>query len=164
VTNPATRYPSLVTGLLFGGVLLLAGCGKSGITIENSPPPNDPSQGSGFTSLEYFDPPNQTQIKSRLTGTDEKPLPDGLIYLKQPKLEFFYTNGTPQAVVEAPECVYDMQQHTVNSAAHLQMRSGDGKFRVEGDGFLWRHDDFFLYISNHVHTVIEPGPESKAHL
>ena len=36
-----------------------------------------------------------------------------------------------------------------------KLQTGDGKFRVEGDGFLWRQNDSFLTISNHVHTVIE---------
>jgi hypothetical protein len=142
--------------------LLLAGCGKSGNTNENSPPPNDTSHAGGFTSQEYFDPPNQTQVKSRLTGTEMKPLTSVLLYIKQPKLELFTTNGTPQAVIEAPECDYDAEHKTVNSAAHLQMRTGDGKLRVEGDGFLWRQDGSFLTISNHVHTVIITGPDVNA--
>jgi hypothetical protein len=28
---------------------------------------------------------------------------------------------------------------------------------VEGEGFLWRQTNFFLTISNKVHTVIENG-------
>jgi hypothetical protein len=113
----------------------------------------------GFTSVEYFAQPNQTQMKSRLSGAEAQPLPGGLLVIKHLKLETFNTNGSPQAIVEAPECVYDTQHNTANSAGHLQLQSGDGKFRTEGDGFLWRQDDSFLTISNHVHTVIEIGPE-----
>ena len=111
----------------------------------------------GFTSVEYFPQPNQTRMKSRLAGAEAQPLPGGLLVIKQLKLETFNTNGTPQAVVEAPECVYDMQHRTANSAGHLRLQSGDGKIRTEGDGFLWRQDDSFLTISNHVHTVIKTG-------
>jgi hypothetical protein len=42
-----------------------------------------------------------------------------------------------------------------NSPGHLQVQTGDGKFRVEGDGFLWRQSDSFLTISNNVRTVVE---------
>ncbi len=158
-TNRVTCHPSLAAGLLFAGALLLAGCGKSGDTNEKAPPPDADSHAGGFSSLEYFKQPNQTQVRSRLTGTEAQPLADGLVLLKQPKLEMFFTNGSLQAVVEAPECVYDTQSNTVNSASHLRMRSGDGKYRTEGDGFLWRQNDSFLTISNHVHSVFQIGPE-----
>ena len=116
---------------------------------------------NGFTSVEYFSQPNQTRMKSRLAGAEARPLPGGLLVIKQLKLETFNTNGTPQAVVEAPECVYDTQNNTASSAGHLRLQSGDGKIRTEGDGFLWRQDDSFLTISNHHHTMIESGPETN---
>jgi hypothetical protein len=115
----------------------------------------------GFTSVEYFPQPNQMRMKTRLAGAETQPLPGGLLVIKQLKLETFTTNGSPQAVVEAPECVYDTVHNTASSAGHLRLQSGDGKIRTEGDGFLWRQDDSFLTISNHVHTVIETGPEMK---
>ena len=118
----------------------------------------------GFTSVEYFPQPNQTRMKTRLAGAEAQPLPGGLLVIKQLKLETFTTNGSPQAVVEAPECVYDTVHNTASSAGHLRLQSGDGKIRTEGDGFLWRQNDSFLTISNHVHTVIETGPEMNTGL
>jgi hypothetical protein len=103
-------------------------------------------------------------MKSRLSGASAQPEPGGLLVIQQLKLETFNTNGSPQAVVEAPECVYDTQQFTATSAGHLQLQNGDGKIRTEGDGFLWRQEDSFLTISNHVHTVIETGPEMNTGL
>jgi hypothetical protein len=110
---------------------------------------------SDFTSVEYYPAPNQTQIKTRLSGSEAQPEAGGLLVVKQLKLESFSTNGNPQAMVEAPECIYDTLHNTANSAGHLQLRSGDGRIRTEGDGFLWRQNDSFLTISNHVRTVIE---------
>lgn len=115
----------------------------------------------GFTSVEYFPQPNQTRMKSRLAGAEAQPLPGGLLVIKQLKLETFTTNGSPQAVVEAPECIYDTVHDMANSAGHLQLQSGDGKIRTEGDGFLWRQDDSFLTISNNVRTAIENSPAIK---
>jgi hypothetical protein len=118
-----------------------------------------------FTSVEYYDAPlSRTQMKSRLSGAEAQPLPGGLLVIQQLKLETFTTNGSPQAIIEAPECTYDMQNGRASSAGHLQLQSGDGKIRVEGDGFLWRQDDSFLTISNRVHTVIETGPEMNTGL
>jgi hypothetical protein len=150
--------------MLLAGVLL-AGCKKSGDIAVDTPAPQDAAGHTrDFTYVEYYTQPNPTQMKSRLSGAEAQPEPGGLLVIKQFKLETFKTNGSPQAIVEAPECVYDTLHNTANSAGHLQLQSGDGKIRTEGDGFLWRQDDSFLTISNHVHTVIETGPEMNAGL
>ena len=114
---------------------------------------------SDFTSVEYFDAPNEQQMKTRLSGTDALPLPDnnGSVTIKNLKLETFNTNGTPGLIIEAPTCVYDTLKSVANSAGPLQVRSADGRFRITGVGFLWRQDDSFLAISNQVDTVIKSG-------
>ena len=122
------------------------------------------SHARDFTSVEYYAAPTQQQVKSRLSGAEAQPLAGGLLVIKQFRLETFNTNGSPQAIVEAPECVYDTLHYTASSAGHLQLQSGDGKIRVEGDGFLWRQDNSFLTISNHVRTVIETGLETNTGL
>ena len=112
---------------------------------------------SNFTSTEYYEPPNQKQIKSVLSGTEALPQPGGLLVIKQLKLEMFSPAGKLEWVVIAPECIYDTLKGEANSPGHLEVRTGDGKFRVEGDGFLWRQSDSFLTISNNVRTVVENG-------
>ena len=140
------------------GAVALAGCKKSGDIATNTPTPKDAGHTRDFTSVKYYDAPNATRMKTRLSGAEAQPLSGELLAIKQPKLESFSTNGSLQAVIEAPECIYDMQSNTVNSAGHLRMQSGDGRIRVEGDGFLWRQNDSFLTISNHHHTMIESAP------
>ena len=159
MTSPVTRHPPLVTLVLIAGAVLFAGCKKSGDNaVGTATSPEAAGHTRNFSSVEYYTAPNQARVKMRLSGTEGQPLPGGILLIKQLKLETFNTNGSPQAVVEAPECVYDTMHDTVNSAGHLQLRSGDGKIRTEGDGFLWRQDDSFLTISNHHHTMIESGP------
>jgi hypothetical protein len=119
------------------------------------------SHASDFSSVAYFEAPHQQQMKSRLSGAEAQPLAGGLLAIKQLKLETFNTNGSPAMVVEAPECVYDTLNGTANSPGHLQLRTGDGDFRVEGDGFLWRQNDSSLTISNQVRTVIENAPDKQ---
>jgi hypothetical protein len=112
---------------------------------------------SNFTSTEYYGSPNQQQIKSILSGAEALPQPGGLLVVKQLKLEIFNLDGRLEWVVNAPECVYDTFKGVANSPGHLEVRTGDGKFRVEGEGFLWRQSDSFLTISNNVRTVVENG-------
>jgi hypothetical protein len=119
---------------------------------------------SDFSSVEYFDAPHQQQMKSRMSGAEASPLAGGLLDIKQLKLEMFGTNGATEAVVEAPECVYDAQNGVANSPGHLKLRTGDGNLRIEGDGFLWRQTNQWLTISNRVQTVIQGVMESKTGL
>lgn len=107
-----------------------------------------------FTSTEYYPAPYQTQMKTRLSGADAQPVEGGLLAIQQLKLETFITNGQPQVIVETPECIYDSINGEANAAGKLSLQNGDGKVRVEGDGFLWRQNDSFLTISNNVKTII----------
>jgi hypothetical protein len=122
---------------------------------------NASGHASDFTSVEYYEPPHQQQVKSRLSGAEASPQPGGLLVIKQLKVEMFDLNGKPEVVVDAPECVYDTLKGVATSPGRLQVRTGDGSFRVEGEGFLWRQSDSFLTISNHVRTVIEVSSEKK---
>ena len=118
---------------------------------------NAAGHASDFTSVEYYEAPHQQEMKSRLSGAEAQPQGQ-LLLITQLKLELFNTNGAPEVVVKAPHCVYDTQTGLANSPGHLWLESGDGKSHVEGDGFLFRRDDSFLTISNHVHTVIQTMP------
>ena len=123
--------------------------------------PSPLASANDFASVEYYGPPNQRQAKTRLSGAAARPLTGGLLEVRQLKLETFATNGRPEIVIVAPECVYDQMNGLASSPGHIELRSGDGKFRVTGDGFLWRQDNYLLTISNHVHTVIKNMPETK---
>jgi hypothetical protein len=126
---------------------------------------NAPGHASkGFILVQYYDPPFERQMKTRMSGASGVALEGGLFAIKQLKLEMFSTNGATEAVVEAPECVYDLQMGVANSPGHLQLRTGDGNLRIEGDGFLWRRTNQWLTISNHVQTMIEGALESKTGL
>ena len=117
-----------------------------------------------FTSEQYFEPPNQQQVKIRLSGAEAVPLPGGLLEVKRLKIEKFTADGRTEAVVEAPECVYAPLDNVASSAGRLTLRTGDGKFRVEGEGFLWRLNESSLTISNEVRTVIEMPATAKTGL
>jgi hypothetical protein len=125
------------------------------IVAENRAQQNLAGPTGGFNSVEYYPAPAQMQVKSRLSGADAQPLEGGLLDIKQLRLEMFATNGALQVVVTAPECVYDMPNQMANSSGKIFLKNGDGKIRVEGEGFLWREDKSLLTISNQVRTTIE---------
>jgi hypothetical protein len=114
-----------------------------------------------FTTTEYFEPPHQQQIKTILSGAEAQPQPGGLLIIKQLKLEKFGVDGRLECVVTAPECIYDTMAGTASSGGHLQLQNGDGKYRVEGEGFLWRQTNSLLTISNQVRTRIENGAKTN---
>ena len=141
--------PRLMKSLLAAGAILLF------IIPTGRTQSSGVQRASDFTSVEYFDPPHQQQMKSRLSGAEAQPLAGGLLVIHQLRLETFDVSGKPEMIVNAPECVYDTFNRTASSPGHLTAQTGDGKYRVEGDGFLWRQNDSRLTISNNVQTLIE---------
>jgi len=135
---------------LIAGIAVLLAAVPSGRAQQNGV-----QHASNFTTTEYFSPPHQQQIKSIMSGAEALPQPGGQLVIKQLRLETFGLDGKLEVTIMAPECIYDTFKGVANSPGHLQVQTGDGKFRVEGDGFLWRQSDSFLTISNNVRTVVE---------
>jgi hypothetical protein len=117
-----------------------------------------------FSSVEYFEAPHQTTMKSRLSGAEAQPLAGGLLVIQQLKLETFDSNGVPEIIVKAPHCVYDTVHGVASSPGHLQLETPDGSSHIEGDGFLWLQASKTLYISNNVHSVFETVAKGKTSL
>lgn len=153
VMIPVTCRVACVIPLLMAGVILFLA------PTDGRAQSNAVSHVNDFTSVEYYPAPHQQQMRSRLSGAEAQPLPGGLLVIKQLKLEIFRPDGEPEIVVNAPACVYNQLNGTASSPGRLEVQTGDGKTRVEGEGFLWRQSDSFLTISNDVRTVIKLGPE-----
>lgn len=115
------------------------------------------NRASNFTTVEYYGPTNPTQPKCILSGAEASPQPGGLLVIRQFRLRMFDPAGKPTMVVTAPECIYDTTAETASSAGPLHLENGDGTFRLDGEGFLWRQTNSFLNISNQVRTVVENG-------
>jgi hypothetical protein len=112
-----------------------------------------------FRVPEYYDPPHETQLRSLLQGAEAQPEPGGLVLIRDLKLQTFGVNGEYQVLVEAPHCVFDSVQRAARSPGRLQAQTADGKFYLEGEGFLWQQTNSNLIISNRVHTVISSVPK-----
>ena len=137
--------------------VLLAALMRSG-SLDAQPAVIGPA--SHFTMSEYFDPPHETQMKSLITGAEAQPLPGGRFLIKELRLELFNESGKVETVVEAPECVYDVVNRTADSPGHLSMHSGDGRYSMQGEGFLWRQDAGSITISNKFHTEMLGGDQT----
>ncbi len=107
---------------------------------------------------DYYDPPNQSQMKSLVQGKEAEPLDAERYLIHQLNLTTFRLNGERDMLVRAPECVYDTARRVASSPGHLEAQTADGAFFIEGEGFLWQQDSSVLIISNHVHTIIQNLP------
>jgi hypothetical protein len=104
---------------------------------------------------EFYDPPYQSQLKSLIQGAKAESLPDSKIQISEAKLQTFQTNGQTELVIEAPQCVYDRVGRCINSPGSLHAQTGDGKFIIDGTGWLWLQTNATLLISNRVHTFVQ---------
>lgn len=124
---------------------------------------NSNSKVKDFSVPDYYDPPNEKQMKTLLQGAEAEPEADGLIRITAVKLSKFAEDGRLQMLMEAPQCVFDSLRRSVSSPGPLHMRYADGKVSLEGEGFLWQQTNSVLIISNKVRTVIfdrAPAPTS----
>jgi len=115
--------------------------------------------GTNFTITEYYEAPYQQQVKSILSGAEVVHRPGQPDLIRHFKLQTFNLDGQINLVVTGPECIYDEKACAASSAGPLQVQNGDGTFRVDGEGFLWRQTNSWLTISNRVRTRIEGGAQ-----
>ena len=112
-------------------------------------------EANNFSTSEYFPPPHYTNLQFKLTAAQARSLPGDRQLLTKVKLQTFKVTGEPELVIAVPECVYDQTSRTVNSPGPLQVQSGDGRFRIAGDGFSYRQGESRVAISNRVHATVE---------
>jgi hypothetical protein len=118
-------------------------------------------QVKNFFVPDYYDPPNQNQMKSLLRGAEAEPQPNGNVLIHELQLETYSTDGKLQMSVHAPVCSYNSATQTASSASHIEARSGDGHLLIEGEGFLWLQTNSTFTISNRVHTIIRQEPDKS---
>src|SRR6516165_3858418 len=112
-------------------------------------------EAQGFQAADYYGSPHETQMKSFLKGAQARPLDNGLLLLIEALLKTFRETGEHELTVRAPECFYDRTNRTASSAGPMHAETADGKFSIEGEGFLWRQTNSSLFISNRVHTIVQ---------
>ena len=112
---------------------------------------------------EHYDPPNEQQMKSHISWAKGVPLDAQSLRLQltDAKWETFRVTGEGELVVEAPDAIFERTQRSISSAGPIHVRTADGSFSIEGEGFLWLQETSVLFISNRVHTIVLPDLASK---
>ena len=153
----AGRFVCGVTCLVTVVSLFVVGLlARSFAQDQEQPVVEQPTLGQvkNFAVPDYYDPPNQDQMKSLLRGAEAQPQPNGRVLIKDLQLETYNTNGSTAMIVRAPDCTYDQINQTATSSNRIEASSGDGKLHIEGEGFRWEQAGSMFTISNSVHTTI----------
>jgi hypothetical protein len=111
-------------------------------------------KGSNMRFPDFFDPPNQAQLRTLVTGAEVVPDGANRYRIKNLHIETFRENGEPEGVVDATDCIYDDAARTASSGGPVKAHTADGRFRIEGTGFCVTLTNKSLTISNNVRTVI----------
>jgi lipopolysaccharide export system protein LptA len=113
---------------------------------------------TGYKQDEYFPAPHETQLKTRIEFGHATPSPQGdASLISQVKVQTWQITGEPDLIIETPECNYNSAAKLINSPGPLTMRTADGRFFIEGQGFTLFQTNSLLFISNRVHTIIHPA-------
>jgi hypothetical protein len=110
----------------------------------------------GFKNLEFYEEGGTTRtnrLKSLISGAEARPLGSNW-WVSRMKIEAYDPDGRTNLVAWAPECLFDPRSQVASSTGRLELTASDGRFFVEGQGFLCRRTNFHLIISNRVRTVI----------
>ena len=121
------------------------------------------TEGTKVEFAEHYDPPHEQQVKSHISGAKGVPLDTHNLrwLITEAKWETFRETGEGELVVEAPEAIYEATQRSISSPGPIHVRTADGSFSIEGEGFLWLQPSSMLFISNRVHTVVHPELASR---
>ena len=103
---------------------------------------------------EFYPAPNQKQFKSLVQSATAEPINEDEVRATQVRVETFKEDGTLESVVEAPECIYNFKSRSIHSAGPIEAHTGDGRMRIQGEGFQLTLTNKSLTISNNVRTVI----------
>src|SRR5215469_2374212 len=85
-----------------------------------------------FKALEYFEAPHELQVKSYLEGAEAESQSDGLILLRDARLQTYKEDGSPEMTITTPQCFFNRNNQTVNSAGPFQMRRSDDALLQQG--------------------------------
>ena len=149
----------------FLAVILFATCaalllrGADDRAVPSLPGGVQEMRATAVSSDQYYDPPNETKLKLRFSGASVAPLPGGLQEVNDMHIEYFSTNGATRMHAQAPQCEMSMLDGVASSTNTLSLRSGDGKLRTDGVGFVWRQNEMILTLTNPV-TVLKFGTNS----
>ncbi len=94
----------------------------------------------------------------RLIGEEAREGSDGLVRVTNLRLESHSPEvdgaSLTNLIIEAPTSVWDKEKETARSADTITAWTPDGRFRIEGKGFLWTRASGLLVVTNGVRTSL----------
>ena len=100
--------------------------------------------------------------RSVLKGQDARPLGDRVYEITSPRVTMFKPDDTLELVIEAPICLFDQTRNVAYSDSSLSLKTADGKFSIQGVGWIWRPEESRLVISNQVVSFVDKGAVANA--
>jgi lipopolysaccharide transport protein LptA len=107
---------------------------------------------------EGFQAPTSMDDQGRrhvLKGNTAEPRGKDLYELTEPRVISYNAQDEPEMFIESARCFYEMKQNFAYSDATLSVRTGDGKFGIEGVGWRWNPEAGNLVISNKVIALVQ---------
>ena len=117
--------------------------------------PAPPLQGKitgGFQAPTTVD---QQGRRSVVKGMDATPQGNNTFLITQPKVTSFSATDEPEMFIDAERCLLDLRSNVAQSESKLSVRTADGRFSLQGSGWLWDPRSSYLQISNQVVAVVE---------
>ncbi len=110
--------------------------------------------GSGVVEGWTFTLREQGALKARFSGALARPVHSSEFDVEQLHVETFRADGEPDVVARAPQCrvIFTNDSFVVRSTGPLHLVQVDGRFEVDGRGFVWDHAAQNLVVTNRGQT------------
>jgi lipopolysaccharide export system protein LptA len=143
------RRPTRVVGwLLLGGWACLAV-----ISVARAQVPVGPVRGFNLPLVDR----ETFRLEARVRGDEALPLGDDRFEVNGVRLESYGAGDRTNLVVTTERCWLNARERRIESPEALEVMTGDGQLRLQGQGFSWSEADG-LVISNRVEAALSrPG-------
>jgi hypothetical protein len=106
----------------------------------------------GFQAPTTVDPQGRRSV---VKGTDATPQGNNIYLITDPKVTSYNADDTPEMVISAPRCLLDLKSNLAWSDSGLAVKTADGRFALDGNGWRWDPHSSELIISNNAVAVVE---------
>ena len=145
---------------------MLGGCGRHEFAPTPAPRAAVPTAATNSSTNEltdlvfFYEPPHRSQKKMEILANIPPAPPSGAsLPVTDFKLITYSNTGGIEITLTAPSCdlVYTPTDASASSAGPIHAETGDGRFVIDGTGFLWRQEgtNASLVISNRVTTTVQ---------
>lgn len=149
-----TRTPARwLSCAAWGACLLLTPQLGNGQSPKKSAPATGTNAAAARIRRSTFPYMRGNVLVARVGWEEERAISLTVFEVKEFRCETFNPDGTPNLLLEAPTCLFNLSTTNASSSGPLTVtQAGDG-FSLTGEGFNWNHASQRLQISNHVHAI-----------